>query len=122
MGRPPLYKPEYCQLLIEHMSSGLSFESFAGVVRACRATIYGWCDTYPDFLDAKKQGFALMHLHDEKLYIDGMRGKNKNVNTTLMLFKMKNCHNWTERTEQVLTTQDDKKLVIEFGSDDNGNN
>jgi hypothetical protein len=106
MGRPPLYKPEYCQLLIEHMSNGLSFESFAGVVKACRATIYGWCDNYPEFLDAKKQGFAEMQLHDEKLYIDGMKGKNQKMNPTLMLFKMKNCHNWSEKVEQAVAVSE----------------
>ena len=28
VGRPTKYKPEYCEMLIEHMSEGLSFESF----------------------------------------------------------------------------------------------
>ena len=30
VGRPTDYKKEYCELLIEHMAAGFSFESFAG--------------------------------------------------------------------------------------------
>jgi hypothetical protein len=115
-GRPSPYKPEYDEMLVEHMSQGFSFESFAGLVSVCRATVYNWCDLYPSFLDAKNLGFSKMQLHDERLYLEAMRGKNKNVNTVLMLFKMKNCHNWTERTEQAKQIDNDSKLVIELDS------
>ena len=119
-GRPSPYKPEYDEMLIEHMSQGFSFESFAGVVNVCRSTVYHWCDLYPSFSDAKNLGFAKMQLHDEKLYLEAMRGKNKNVNTVLMLFKMKNCHNWTEKKE-VAQIEDNSKLIIELDSSEYSN-
>jgi hypothetical protein len=61
-----------------------------------------------------------MQLHDEKLYLEAMRGKNKNVNTVLMLFKMKNCHNWTEKKE-VAQIEDNSKLIIELDSSEYSN-
>lgn len=57
-GQPTKYKPEYCQLVIDHMSRGLSFESFAGVVGTCKQTIYSWMAKYPEFLDARNQADA----------------------------------------------------------------
>lgn len=60
-GRPTDYQPEYCDLLVEHMSRGLSFESFAPTIKSCRATLYTWAQLHPQFLDAKKAG------HDARL-------------------------------------------------------
>ena len=70
-GRPTSYKPEYCDMLIRHMRSGLSFESFAGVVGVSKQTIYDWEKVNPEFLDAKKKGAALSNLFWEKIGING---------------------------------------------------
>jgi hypothetical protein len=53
IGAPTKYKPEYCQMLIDHMAKGLSFETFAAVVDVDRDTIYHWCELFPAFSDAK---------------------------------------------------------------------
>jgi len=58
MGRPTVYLPEYCDLLIEHNKQGLSFESFGAVVGVGRTTLYAWVDSQPDFKDAKERGRA----------------------------------------------------------------
>jgi len=123
-GRPTKFKPEYCQLLVDHMGSGLTFESFAGTIDVDRATIYAWVDSYQDFHDAKKCGASASLLWSEKFGRAGMGGqlsrnakkvthKDKDGNVTKIeetseravfsaaawIFGMKNKHNWTDRRE-----------------------
>ena len=66
-GRPSLYKPEYCEMLISHMEKGFSFRSFAGIVRVNFDTVYEWEKVHPAFSDAKKTGEALQLVYDERL-------------------------------------------------------
>jgi hypothetical protein len=98
-GRPTLYKPEYCEMLIEHMAEGFTFESFAGVVRVARDTLFEWRRNHPEFFYAQRVGYGLLQLHDERILKHGMTGRNKDINSTLMIFKMKNCHGWRDKIE-----------------------
>lgn len=58
-GAPTKYDPIYCDMLIDHMSQGFSYESFPGRVlrllkrKISRAVLYVWEKDYPEFLDAK---------------------------------------------------------------------
>lgn len=114
-GRPPEYKTEYCQMLIDHMTKGLSFESFAGKIKTCRATLYNWVDKYPDFIDAKKTGADASLLFWEQHGIDGLystkedeydektgrlkKSVSKSLNSAVWIVNMKNRHKWTDRVE-----------------------
>ena len=70
VGRPTLYRPEYCQELISHMQSGFTFESFAGRIGVAKHTIYDWDKVHPEFLQAKKQGQAAL-----EYYLEGVGRK-----------------------------------------------
>lgn len=98
-GRPTLYKPEYCEQLIHHMSQGLSFESFAGVLGVTRATVYNWAKENHEFLDAKNMGMEKCRLFYEKAGIAGMVGKIKDFNTGVWFANMRNRFNWTNKQE-----------------------
>jgi hypothetical protein len=67
MGRPTTYKPEYCQMLIEHMKKGFSFKSFAADVDCHYDTLYAWKEAHPDFSEAKKIGEAKSLKHWEQI-------------------------------------------------------
>jgi hypothetical protein len=69
LGRPTLYRPEYCQMLIDHQAKGLSFESFAAIVDVDRDTVYNWCEIHPDFSDAKLRAGEKCRLFWETLGI-----------------------------------------------------
>ena len=58
MGRPPKYKPEYCDMLVEHMSEGSSMLSFAAEIDVARSTLNEWADKYPEFSEAVSRGKA----------------------------------------------------------------
>lgn len=53
-GAPTQYKPEYCDMLIEHCKTGFSVNSFGAVVGVAVSTLYVWCETYPMFKEAKE--------------------------------------------------------------------
>ncbi len=50
------YKPEYSDMLTEHMSKGLSLESFGEVINTNKNELLNWLNTYPDFKEAKEVG------------------------------------------------------------------
>lgn len=68
-GRPSKYKPEYCELLIDHMSRGGSYEGFAGhpQVRVSIPTLYVWEQDHPEFLEAKGVAVASARNHWEEI-------------------------------------------------------
>lgn len=96
-GRPTDYDPKYCDMLIDHMSEGLSFESFGGVVGCCKETLYSWMRENPAFLDARKQGNEASRLLWEKIGIDGTVGKIKNFNAASYIFNKKNRFGWRDQ-------------------------
>jgi len=107
-GRPSKYKPEYCEMLIEHMKKGLSFESFSGLVGVHLDTLYEW-QKKPEFSEAKNIGRAYERLFWEKIYTHAAMGYNKlsingkeviiNPNPTLIIFKMKNAFQWRDNQD-----------------------
>lgn len=94
-GQPTKYKPEYCEMLINHMAEGLSFESFAGLISVNYDTLYEWNKVQPDFSEAKKAGNAKRRIYDEQLFNDYLKG-NKTCSPAAIIFKMKSVHKQTD--------------------------
>lgn len=65
-GRPPDFRIEYCDLLIEWMAKGNPFCTFGKFIvehynlpkkdAPCEATLHNWAIKFPEFLEAKKIG------------------------------------------------------------------
>ncbi len=56
LGRPTLYKPEYCERVIEMGALGYSVVEMAAELNVARATIEAeWCSAQPAFLEAFTQ-------------------------------------------------------------------
>lgn len=127
MGRPSLYKPEYCEKLIKHMRKGLSFESFAGVVDVNIDTLYEWEKVHANFSEAKKIAFAKCRLFWEKKGHQGLYPKmipgEKGVtllpmNSSVWIFNMKNRFGWKDRPEEKQVTVKGFKFVEEDDDDE----
>lgn len=97
-GQPTKYRPEYCEMLIEHMAKGHSYESFSASVRRIypndkerhfsRETVYNWEKDNEEFLYAKKCAFdtRLYELEDIELKIaKGLH--NGNITATIHILK-----------------------------------
>lgn len=108
-GAPSKYKPEYCQLLIEHMAEGLSFESFAALADVDRSTLYEWEEVHKEFSDAKKRGEAksllkweglgIKHILNESESSPGIGGSSKSLNAAVYRLNMINRFRWKDRAE-----------------------
>lgn len=113
LGRPTLYKPEYCQMLIDHMTEGYSFESFGGLITTTRDNLYHWCTIHEAFSYAKKIGRLRQLQHDEKTLDMMSKGMIQGGSAAALIFKMKNCHKWTDKQEIQINAQDTEKLLLE---------
>ena len=108
-GRPSKYDPEYCMDLIDHMTKGLSFEAFAGLIGCCKDTLYEWVKVYPEFSDAKKIATQKSQLFWESIGIEGLWNiqgtkfkSGKSLNASVWIFNMKNRFNWSDKQEIIM--------------------
>ena len=92
MGAPSKYKPEYCEKLVSHMASGMSFASFAGIIKVTIVTVYEWCKVHGDFSKAKAEGTAANLAFWEQQGIDGLwiEKDGKKLNTSAYVFNLAN--------------------------------
>ena len=89
------YKPEYCDLLIKHMSQGKSLATFGAVVGVSRNAIYEWIDRYPEFAEAKEQASQkCQEWFEQRLQAKllGVKSSNfdpKLIDATVLIFALK---------------------------------
>ena len=111
LGRPTKYDENYCQMLIDHMDQGLSFETFAAVIKVNQDTLHEWVKVHPSFSEAKKVAFNKCLLFWEKLGIDHIintsdsesqgegvgSSKSRSLNSAVWVFNMKNRFKWRDK-------------------------
>lgn len=112
VGRPSLYKPEYCQMLIDHMSKGLSYESFCAITNTCEDTLREWEKVHEEYSASKKTAFYLNRLFWEKKGVDHLG--DKSFNSTIWIFNMKNRFpkQWREKIEVDANQKIDAKVEM----------
>ena len=105
-GRPSKFLTHYCDDLIKHMESGLSFESFAAEIDCCASTLYNWTNSNHDsfqplFLEAKKIAFEKSRKFWETIGVGLATGRLRGGSATAYIFNMKNRFpkEWRDRTE-----------------------
>lgn len=89
IGRPTVYRSEYCDEIVEHMATGKSLTSFAVKINVHRDSLYEWAKVYPEFSDALEKARGARLSHYEQLGYAGMVGKIKGFNATVWIFSMK---------------------------------
>jgi hypothetical protein len=117
LGRPSGYKKQYCELLTEHMASGLSFESFAADINVHRDTLYDWAKKHKDFSDAKRVGLEKGRKFWETVGCNGATGKIPGFNAAAYIFNMKNRFGWRDKQE-VEHIGESNKIYIQIDSED----
>jgi hypothetical protein len=116
-GQPTAYREAYCQLLIDHMSQGLSFETFGAIVDVCKDTTYEWVKVHPEFSEAKKLGSIKRNLLVEKRYIEQTQLPASKANSAMMIYWTKNTLGWTDKVEVDSSVTQTQRLVIEEPKD-----
>jgi len=99
-GRPTKYSEDYCEQLIDHMSQGLSFDTFAGRIGVNPDSLYEWVKRHPAFSEAKKIGTGKRNFLVEQAFVASTMnpGKHK-YNTAQMIYWTKNTIGWSDRIE-----------------------
>jgi hypothetical protein len=124
LGRPSKYEERFCQMLTEHMASGLSYLSFAAIIDVHEDTLYEWEKVHPNFSEAKKKGFSRNRLFWEKLGVDYITHTDSKIgdsspklNSSVYIFNMKNRFpkEWREKIE--LSGDTEKPLAITLNYD-----
>ena len=134
-GRPTLYRPEYCEMLVAHMKGGLSFECFAAVIDVHPDTVYEWVKVHESFSEAKRVGKIHERLFWERLARGGAAGQLKrtaktvthrdgrvevteeptNANAALIIFALKNKFpkEWRDRKDLEISGKDGGPIKTE---------
>ena len=91
-------------MLVAHMSSGLSYETFGATIDVSRAVVYDWEKTHPEFLDAKTVGVEKCQIFWEQKGIDHLINHKDGpaLNSTVWVFNMKNRFKWRDQPEQTV--------------------
>lgn len=100
-GRPTKYRPEYAQMLIEHMSKGFSFKSFGAIVTTDARTLDDWCNRYPDFLLAKNYSKLKERYYWEQLHHKITETNVGNMTGVIWAMKNKFHEDYKERRDDV---------------------
>jgi hypothetical protein len=113
-GRPSKYDQKFDEMLITHMTEGLSFEAFAGIIEVNVDTLHEWVKVHKSFSDAKKIAFAKCRVFWEKMGISGAWNDAKGpcLNTGVWIFNMKNRFKWSDRMEVSGTGDGEEKPIV----------
>lgn len=103
-GRPSLYKPEYCQRVIDMGSQGFSVVEMAANLGVVRITLETqWTKDHPEFSVALKQARELCQAWWEKKGREGMETPGFNAAVWSRSMAARFPKDWTDR-KQVDTT------------------
>lgn len=110
-GRPTSYKPEYCQQVIDHCTTGKSIKSFASSIDVHIDTIYAWESAHPEFSEALRKARMNAETYWENLGVQNVTTRTP-FNTDLYKFMGKVRFRWTEPQELKVETKDNKDEII----------
>lgn len=110
-GRPTKFEERFCEMLIKHMSQGLTLESFGGEIGVAQDTLFRWIKQNPSFSEARKIGDTAQKAFFEKLGLTAAVGKIKGFNATAYIWCSKNMIGWRDQVQ--VTGANDGPLQIE---------
>lgn len=91
VGRPTKYDPSWMlDAIIEVARLGASKEKMAATIGISKETLYQWCQDYPEFSDAVKEGELLSQVWWENFGQSAALGAVDGFNATSWIFSMKN--------------------------------
>lgn len=109
------YEPLFCDMLVDHMSKGQSFNSFAGVIKVTIPTIKRWEELHEEFATARELGEALSLTYWEQEATDNANGTKAVKNFDALKFKLKTTHPEEFKDGDKLTLGTDLNFIIDTG-------
>jgi transposase len=99
-GRPTDYRPEYCEIVYNHMAQGYSLTAAAGHIGQSHDALWNWAQKYPEFAEAVKRGKAARtEILERELLTLG--GNKDGARVTARIFALKNAapHEWKDQVQ-----------------------
>jgi transposase-like protein len=106
LGRPTLFKEEYCERAIELLKEGASVEELCLEFNISNSTIYLWMDQHPCFMDSLKKGREFSKAWWMKKGRTEL--ENGKFSSTLWYMNMKNRFGWADRQEITQSPETDE--------------
>jgi len=107
-GQPTLYRPEYCEQVIEMGLKGMSVAQMCSSFNITRQTIDNWAAANPEFLEAFMKAKVHMQAHLEAKGYNGLESKDFNASLWKTTMMARFREDYTERREQTnITKQED---------------
>lgn len=96
-GRPTLYKPSYCDEVVNMMATGYSLTAAMASLGFTRSRAHEWADIHPEFRDAIALGHAKRSMKLEELGLAAASGPQ----VTFVMKALANCNveDFRERKE-----------------------
>lgn len=113
VGRPSMYRPEYCELAIEIGKRGGGPNDIACEIGVLRENLYEWAKVHPDFFTALKQAKQ----HEQKWWenkgIEGLGADKFNAMVWKVSMQARFRDDYTERKVTELTGKDGAPIQTE---------
>ena len=106
LGRPTLFKEEYCKRAIELLKQGASIEELSLEFDVQCSTIYSWMQTKASFADAVNKGREFSKAWWMKKGRTEL--ENGKFSSTLWYMNMKNRFGWADKQEITQNTEADE--------------
>ena len=107
------YRPEYCDMLIEEMASGFTFDSFASDIGVSKQTLYNWCLIYPEFKEAKDIGIEASRKTLEGIMLNVARTGKGNFIPAFIMLKNRFPNDWRDKQEIEVAKESETKLTLD---------
>jgi hypothetical protein len=101
VGRPSLYRPEFCEAVESFMADGFSLTAFAGSIGVTRATLHEWKHEHPEFFDAISRGKSKQLLWWERAAQNVASGNGGPGASSMVMFCLRNIDSdeWKDTRE-----------------------
>lgn len=115
-GRPSLYRPEYCERVIELGKEGMSVVEMAADIGVSRSSLEeSWPELFPEFSEAFARARELSQAWWEREGRTGLRADKFNAQLYSRSMSARFPKDWRETKEQRVTGADGGAVQIEGG-------
>lgn len=111
-GRPPDYRPEFCDRIIELGKLGYSQARMAADIGVAKSTITEWAKSHPDFSNALARARTLSQAWWEQEAQTGLKNREFNAGIWDKSVKSMFREDYTDRTINEVVGKDDGAIEI----------
>jgi transcriptional regulator with XRE-family HTH domain len=116
-GRPPIYRVEFCERIIEYGKMGYSQAQMAAQLDVSKQTITDWAKQHTLFSDALTRARTFSQSWWEAKAQDGLENKDFNAGLWDKSVKSRFREDYTDRTVNEMVGKDGEELKLGDSSD-----